>query len=150
MNVELISFHRVPLAGIHTLRHDPELGCRIKDDIAILTIDGQDKCGLAAALTDLPGVTCVPSRSSEWTIPFKGQSTYDLLKELYKAAAGAVVANVHLQTKPNLSVEGAVDGWTILKLGGAEHPRFDGLVGRLQAAGCEAEAITGRDELPAV
>lgn len=158
MSVTLIEFDKAPLAGCDVPVHSPSLGGEVKGRNIVLSIYGGESnergrvaaSKLTTALNGLPGVVGDFNPWPTWTIPFEGQKTYDLLKGLYKSAVGVVVPYVQLQTKPSLTVEGAAEGWTILKLGGAEHAHFDKLVGRLQAAGCEAEAITGRDGCPAV
>lgn len=81
---------------------------------------------------------------------FEGQQTYNALRKAYLGATGSVFARVDLQRIPSLSLEQTVDGWCVLKAGGAEYPHFDGLIGRLEAEGFAAQSVRGRAGFDAV
>ncbi len=133
-----VLFTRAPLVEVDEpfANHQPELAGEIVDGRLRLSVYGEGY-GLREKLDGR-------------IIPFEGQKTFDELRQLYLDAAGTVFARVTLQHAPMLCLEETLDGWCVLKLGGAEYPHFDGLVGRLEADGFKAEAVVGRSGRDAV
>ena len=133
------SFGRAPIGESDEpcANFQPELWGRIRDNQLELHLVGEETHGLSRELDGK-------------TMPYKGQETYDELRADYLAKVGTVFGRVTLQRAPNLSLEQTEEGWLVHKFGGAEYPGFDGLIGRLEAAGFEARAVTGRSNRAAV